>query len=513
MHETLHHGSHAKIEFVGGTNPKFIRKIFGPFETARALELAENLRQYKCSLLEHGIAFPRSVVRLDVCSRHTSTVIEACEYIGMSLHVVIQDENYSDGLIQDLLMQYLHMFAVVRERGYQISLDPPLFNFCVRENRVYYCDNWPPRHNFTELPFVELSGLQQSNHYLMYRYFSDVQLRVIYAQLMRSLVGRTYFTPARVRQLMGKVFGDNLLSTIWVTESEAQYALSCPSPYAADTLRIIASEMVGASYKLKWLERVFGATKIGSGGVVPAEESLRLVSRALKKYTRPTTYRATRGLVQTSHGGSSTLRQSRVRQAQLYLEKMKTSYGALEKADLLIQRGYLLIGTAKSDVWHSPQVPMTYRARGDHPGWYPRISTYRGDTYPLLIAHATADTAVWAAMGGDINVQFQRSKLGLTLSPMTSESYRTSFGWEYSKSAIGYRLRLHQPLWEVIREIESETIIGCIDVVDNDGSFVVSVPDEPQHFASPYTHRTIVTMPVRVSDILALSPNVYQYQD
>jgi hypothetical protein len=172
----------------------------------------------------------------------------------------------------------------------------------------------------------------------------------------------------------------------------------------------------------------------------------------------------------------------------------------------------LAIGTAKHCDGYVPGVPLTTVEWTDsanrNVGWHPVVTTERGGALPVVRAGKVANTAVWAAFGGDVNTIFQHSQLGRPLLPEDKAYDLGSHGWFYDEESGRFILEAHPDLVAAGYHLGADAVIGEIDLVVADESFSMEIRNEPGHFASPYPHETVATIPVRGGDIHLLLGSV-----
>jgi hypothetical protein len=116
----------------------------------------------------------------------------------------------------------------------------------------------------------------ESTDFITRRYFSPLQARIIYPQLLRSLAlgGRTV-PPTDIKELIGESLGAEAYAFAHFTVGAKLAVLDSPQPEDADALRIIAGE---ARYENRisdhQLKEIYHLSHIEIGGILPPKENL-----------------------------------------------------------------------------------------------------------------------------------------------------------------------------------------------------------------------------------------------
>lgn len=188
---------------------------------------------------------------------------------------------------------------------------------------------------------------------------------------------------------------------------------------------------------------------------------------------------------------------------------------AIEAAALAVRHGAKLIGTAQSRDGYTPTMLLSshFRDEAGAPAWGLMQPTHRGGGQPAIRASSVAETAVWAAYGGDPNQPLQRLCIDRSFLPNAEGYDFGTHGWRYDTDKGSYTLRAHQDLLRYTHDIDDETVVGDIDFVLPDERNVRSFEQEPGHVAIFTAQEVIGTLAVRMGDVRQLGDVVAFYYD
>lgn len=297
MHERkiAHTGFHAEI-FRGQLpdSNEYLSKHYGKksqrgFEPPYAMELIRHMRTFvaKADAIGIPIAVPFGYY---VENNHVPglvNLVEAVRTVGPDLREIILDPQTTDRQVIGYLREYLSLFRASWKSGFAISLDPPPANFCIGKNKkLHFIDCMPPRQKLgasrmlSEMP----DPPENTRAFIEARYFSPLQARVIYAQLLRTLADRVQITPQVVKELIKKELGREAYDAISIDDQTKRRVCAHPQSTDVDILRILAAE---ALYERKItkdeLAVVYKAAHIDTGGILPEAKTLVQAARILKK--------------------------------------------------------------------------------------------------------------------------------------------------------------------------------------------------------------------------------------
>ncbi len=288
MHEEkiTHTGFHAEIfrgQFSSGDiylSKHYGKKSARGFEPSAAVRMIDHMRTFVelAGSIGVPVAFP---VGHYIENNHVEglvNLVEVVRHVGPDLKELIDSPAVGDAEVARFLDGYLAIFRRVWEADFPISLDPPPANFCVTgDNTLCFIDCMPPRQKLadgrllSEMP----DPPESSRSFIESRYFTVLQSRVIYAQLLRSLFGRT-IRPLEIKELMGKHLGPVAVSLITLDCSTKERLLVSPQPTDVDMLRIMAGEAYfDGIISRDQMNAVYHSAHIATGGGLPSPEELR----------------------------------------------------------------------------------------------------------------------------------------------------------------------------------------------------------------------------------------------
>ncbi len=272
------------------------------FEPSRAIELTGQMRRYMAIADELGIpmAVPLGHYLEDNHHVGKANIVQVVPRIGSDLQVILVDPSMPDETALAHIKEYLALQRVVWEAGFPISLDPPPANFCYNnEGTLCYIDWMPPRQRLpdgsllSELP----DPPEESRTFIEARYFSSLQARVIYAQLLRTLAGRQ-INPDKIKDMIGSYLGDDAFNYIHFPDETRDRVLVDPFPSDVDILRCLAGEASLAGHLGRvGLGKIYEATHILAGGILPHPHKVQNAARMIEYFTREDMRSTARGLL------------------------------------------------------------------------------------------------------------------------------------------------------------------------------------------------------------------------
>lgn len=188
---------------------------------------------------------------------------------------------------------------------------------------------------------------------------------------------------------------------------------------------------------------------------------------------------------------------------------------ALQAARLAVQQECLLVGTAQSQEGYVPRILLSAHfedEQGDR-RWGLVRTNERDRPVPAIRAGKVAETAVWAAFGGDPNHPLQRLSIDRSFVPNPEGYDLGTHGWRFNASTGGYKLRAHENLMTNTRDIDDDTIVGSMDLLMPKSGNLFEFPNEPGHFAVSTQQETVGQLTVRMGDVRQLHDiHTYYYE-
>ena len=271
----------------------YLDKRYGPkahgFKIEDAQQIVQHMRTFSLIAAEVGIPVVKAAGHVIYKNGHEG-MVDLAEYVPNVGHNLLQVME-QDVKIGDILKagarfeEYLSLFRRVWNDGFRISLDPPLTNFCVDEkNTLWYVDCMPPRQKLPGGSYISEwpNPPDSSKDFIVDRYFSPRQARIIYAQalLASTTIG---ISSSLVRDSVINVLGDEAQEAITINSKEQARLLTAPCPTDVDLLRIMASEKYDeGALKKNHLDTVYKLCHIGIGGILPTHEEVIQASLLLK---------------------------------------------------------------------------------------------------------------------------------------------------------------------------------------------------------------------------------------
>ena len=272
----------------------FLDKRYGPkahgFLMQDAAHIVTHMRNFSHIASEIGLPVVQAAGHVIYNNGHEGRV-DLAEYVpnmGQNLLTVMGEETKNGNIAQatSYFEQYLGMFRRVWNDGFRISLDPPLTNFCVdSQQKLWYVDCMPPRQKLKDGSYISEwpTPPEQSRDFIVERYFSPQQARIIYAQALRACT-HMGFPADQIKKYVVDILGDEAANAITIQPEERQRMLHSPLPTDVDALRIIASE----AHELKQLGKdqlaaVYQLCHIGIGGILPTQEEVNSASALLRQ--------------------------------------------------------------------------------------------------------------------------------------------------------------------------------------------------------------------------------------
>jgi hypothetical protein len=291
--EVVHTGFHSIIR--QGQLPSgeiYLSKHYGEkaergFDVRFAFEMVNLMKRFTqiTENLDIPIAQPHGYYISNNHFPGLANVVEVVPFKGTNLLDLCRDKNIPDRELVNPINQYLDLFQKSWSSGFQISLDPPLANFSLDGNRkLWYIDCMPPRQIREDGTLLSEWPVPPAafRPFIEKRYFSPLQSRVIYAQLLRGVSGRS-FTPDDLKNIIGSRLGDRARGLINVPEAQVKNILDNPDITDVDNLRIISGEkfeqgLIGEA-KLK---EIYHLTHITNGGILPPLSDVQSAASLLK---------------------------------------------------------------------------------------------------------------------------------------------------------------------------------------------------------------------------------------
>jgi hypothetical protein len=284
-HKITHTGFHAEI-FQGNFSDgrEYLTKHFGKkaergFEPTQALELIGAMRSFVDIARGLGIsvAAPYGYHLENNHVQGLVNLVESVPLVGPDLKTVLDSDNISSDERLNYLEKYLGLYASVWSCGFPISLDPPPANFCLdNQGSLHYIDCMPPRQKrpdgslLSEMP----EPPEISRQFIEDRYFSPLQARVIYAQLLRTLSNHP-IPCDDLKNLIGNYLGQEAYELVNMSKQKKLEVINNPQPTDVDILRIMASEaLYSGKLSADLCKSVYKAAHIDTGGILPNNNDL-----------------------------------------------------------------------------------------------------------------------------------------------------------------------------------------------------------------------------------------------
>lgn len=290
----------------------YVAKHFGEpgeFTVQSATEMISSIKRFNEMASAIGVHIPELMgyALVNQPDDPTIKIKEVVKNAGLDLKTLINDHEYSNEDILGFIGGYLGEFHKVWDAGFPISLDPVPANFCVNADRkVTYVDGMPPRQRLPDRDLLSERPHEPSysQAFIQARYFSPLQARVIYAQLLRATSERE-IDPAILREMIGEHLGPLAKSLVDIKPKMRKEVLSKPDEGDVDILRILAAE---AAYEGKLtkdeVKALFSLVHIDAGGKLPKKENIEFAALAIRD---PEAARNTPFMDQGTNGVESTL--------------------------------------------------------------------------------------------------------------------------------------------------------------------------------------------------------------
>ncbi len=270
----------------------FLEKRYGPkaqgFDFDRATEIVHHMRNFGALAADIGIPVVMATGHVIYDNGHPNKV-DLTEYVpnvGPNLLQVMGKHAAEDNIPQasKLFDRYLSLFKQVWDSDFRISLDPPLTNFCVDgQDNLWYVDCMPPRQKLSDGTYISEwpTPPVDNEQFIIDRYFSPHQARIIYAQALRSLLDLGFSTDSIKTSVIANL-GTRAEHAIELTQNERKRLLTNPQPTDVDLLRILASEAYGEkSIDKSRLGDIYKLCHIIIGGLLPTIDEVRAASDLL----------------------------------------------------------------------------------------------------------------------------------------------------------------------------------------------------------------------------------------
>jgi hypothetical protein len=292
--EVIHTGFHSIIRQGTLTSGDiYLSKHYGEkaergFEIPLALDMITLMKRFVdiAEELEIPIAKPHGYYISDNHFPGLANVVEVVPHKGNNLLERCRNPQISDTEIRGDLRQYLALFKTVWSRGFPISLDPPPANFSVDTNgKAWYIDCMPPRQIcaggtvLSEWP----APPPEYRQFIEERYFSELQARVIYAQILRATSGR-HITPQELKTDIESILGPYAFDLINISNDVQTKILASPQQTDADAIRIITGEQFEmGNINEPTLKEIYHLTHIKNGGVLPPLPDIQQATQILSQ--------------------------------------------------------------------------------------------------------------------------------------------------------------------------------------------------------------------------------------
>lgn len=290
LEHSMHQGAYADVKVTQREGRPLVVKRYGEraagLTLTSAQELSIAIRRFGDIAKSIGVPVPTPDKHEFIESPSGGVFLEeTVPYVGVDLRSRFADPSVSDTQVLTSVRKYLSLFGKVMAHGYPIALDPPLANFCESaDGTVWYIDTYPPMQRkdnkilYSEFPEPEPSA----KNFIDSRYFSRLQIQIIYAQLLRDLSSRPGITPELIKNEMMTTFGEHALVFIDFSQQHKAEILTNPLPQHSDAMRIIAAEDTFVRANPALLEEIYGLTHINPGGILPQEGTLRQCAEFVK---------------------------------------------------------------------------------------------------------------------------------------------------------------------------------------------------------------------------------------
>ncbi len=284
-------GFHSVISSVmSSQGTELLMKQYGQkahgFEQSHAMDIAMHMRSFAAIAAEIGVPVSQTKGHYIEKNGHPGKVnlVEVVSPAGADLRVSFGDPNTTNEEVLTDISQYLDLFRTVWDAGFPISLDPPPANFCKdATGTMWYVDTMPPRQKLEDGSVISEwpTPPEQSRDFIDQRYFTPMQARVIYPQLLRAIEGRDILFD-RIKFAIGIHLGMEAFRLIDITGDQRERLLSAPNPQDVDLLRIIAAEEKHkGSLSHEDFHEIYHLTHIGIGGILPDQDDITTAARLL----------------------------------------------------------------------------------------------------------------------------------------------------------------------------------------------------------------------------------------
>ncbi len=258
------------------TGKQFVKKIFGKKTNITGdfsvYELIRFQRSFQAKAKKIGIPIVPSkrFVKLQTGASHDS-YIEIQRYIPQTFReVILGSKKQTD--IHAYFHQFFAMYKKVWESGFLISLDPVIDNFGIdHDGTLRFFDYFPPFQTFTDSTYyVWPKPPEVFEKYFIQRYYSSVQAKVIYAQLLRVCVNTPLFSREHLLYFIHEYLGAEAVAHCTFHSKDIEKLLSNPTLQDVDNLRIIAGEMcLQGLCSSEDMNRIYALTHIPGDNSLP----------------------------------------------------------------------------------------------------------------------------------------------------------------------------------------------------------------------------------------------------
>jgi len=266
----------------------YVEKIYGKktiIGTKITSLLFEYLLKYKKTALSLGLPICDTTYDRIIHGSKNSYFVEFQSYIPTNFEDFIRNTQDSRTLTI-YIEKYLTFFHKVMKADYPIGIDPSTRNFGIDGNgELIFFDFFPPHQKLTSNEyFLWPTPSITDRSFFISRYFSILQVRVIYGQLLRHLAHNKLLSPATLKHLIGSILGLESLKVLSISKTIKSRILSSPSPHDMDIIRILACELCfEKKITLNQLTMVFKNTHISNQNILNSQLSFAAITKILNK--------------------------------------------------------------------------------------------------------------------------------------------------------------------------------------------------------------------------------------
>jgi hypothetical protein len=269
----------------------YVEKIYGKktiIGTKITTTLFEYFLKYKKIAISIGLPICDTSYDRIIHGSKNSYFVEFQSYIPTNFEDFVRSIQDSRTLTL-YVEKYLLFFYKILKAKFPIGADPSLRNFGINgDGDLIFFDFFPPHQKLANggcFFWPAPSVIDKS--FFIDRYFSTMQIRVIYAQLLRHLIIHKFISPQKLKDLIGTILGVDIVRMLTISEVVKNRILSKPNPHDMDIIRMIACELCfEKKITHNQLSMVFKNTHISNQNILPSQPTLEVITKILKKAQR-----------------------------------------------------------------------------------------------------------------------------------------------------------------------------------------------------------------------------------